>query len=125
MPGENPPDMPGIAGDEPPTPEPPVKSRRGLLIGLAIIVAVFLLAVAGTAIVVKISNLGTSYAVNSCVKQDGEGAKGVSCSDKDAYRIVSKVDAPNGCSDASEPFITLVRKGQKDQVLCLRPANQK
>jgi hypothetical protein len=125
MPGEHAPETPAIDGDVPVTPEPPVRSRRGLLIGLAIVAAVFLLAVAGTAIVVKVSNLGTSYAVNSCVRQDGEGAKGVSCSDKDAFRIVSKVDAPTGCSDASQPFITLQKKGQKDQVLCLRPANQK
>jgi hypothetical protein len=124
MPGEEPPSSP-IEGDAPVTPEPPAKSRRGLVVGLFLVVAVFLLAVAGTAIVVKLSNAGgTSFAVNSCVKQDGDSAKGVSCSDKDAFRIVSKVDKPESCSDASQPYITLTNKGQKDTVLCLRPASQ-
>ena len=51
--------------------------------------AVFLVAVAGTAIVVKISVAGgTSFAVNSCVKQDGDSATSAGCSDKDAFKIV-------------------------------------
>jgi hypothetical protein len=126
MPGENPPDSPPIDGEPIPTPEPPAKGRRGLVIGLLIVAAVFLVAVAGTAIVVKISNAGgTSFAVNSCVKQDGDSASGVDCSNKDAFRIVSKVDKPESCSDASQPYIVLQHKGEKDEVLCLRPASEK
>jgi len=90
------------------------------------VVVVFLLAVAGTAIVVALSNAGsTSFAVNSCVKQDGESAKKADCGDSGAFTIVSKVDKPESCSDASQPYIVLQHKGQKDQVLCLRPASQK
>nr|BFE64205.1 hypothetical protein GCM10020063_087310 [Dactylosporangium thailandense] len=126
MPGENPYDAGPIDGEPIPTPEPPVKSRRGLLVGLLIVAAVFLVAVAGTAIIVKISGAGgTSFAVNSCVKQDGDSATGVDCSSKDAFKIVSKVDKPESCSDASQPYIVLQHKGEKDQVLCLRPASEK
>jgi len=126
MPGEQPPANPPIEGDVPVTPEPAPKSKRGLLIGLAIVVVVFLLAVAGPAIVVAISNAGsTNFAVNSCVKQDGDGAKSADCSDAGSFRIVSKVEKPESCSDASQPYIVLEKKGQKEQVLCLRPASQK
>ncbi|MEV8514304.1 hypothetical protein AB0367_18675, partial [Dactylosporangium sp. NPDC051484] len=127
VPGENPPGAAPIGGEAlPPTTEPPAKSRRGLFIGLVVVVAVFLLAVAGTVLVVKLSDAGgTSLAVNSCVRENGGSAKGVDCSDKDAFRIVSKVDKPESCSDANQPYIVLQQKGQKEQVLCLRPASQK
>jgi hypothetical protein len=128
MPGGPTPGSPPVEGDTGiPTPPPPApKSRRSLLLGLAVVVVVFLLAVAGTAIVVALNNAGgTSFAVNSCVKQDGDSAKKANCSDSSAFTIVSKVDKPESCSDASQPYIVLQHKGQKDQVLCLRPANQK
>ncbi|WP_330186259.1 hypothetical protein KZZ52_00535 [Dactylosporangium sp. AC04546] len=127
MPGEQGPPTPPAAGDTGiPTPAPAPKSRRGLLVGLVVVIVVFLLAVAGTAIVVALNNAGsTSFAVNSCVKQDGDSAKKASCSDGDSFQIVSKVDKPESCSDASQPYIVLQHKGQKDEVLCLRPANQK
>ncbi|MFI5915383.1 hypothetical protein [Dactylosporangium sp. NPDC051541] len=126
MPGAYPAETPQVEGEPIPTPEPPVKSKRGLVVGLLIVAAVFLVAVAGTAIVVKISNAGgTSFAVNSCVKRDGDSATGVDCGNKDAFRIVSKVDKPESCSDAAQPYIVLQHKGEKDQVLCLRPAAEK
>jgi hypothetical protein len=116
------------AGAEPsiPTPAPAQKSKRGLVLGLVIVVVVFLLAVAGTGIVVALNNAGSSsFAVNSCVKQDGDSAKKADCSDKDAFTITQKVDKAESCSDASQPFVVLQHKGQKDQVLCLRPVGQK
>ena len=115
-------------GGDPAVPTPPAapKSKRGLVLGLVVVVVVFLLAVAGTGIVVALNNAGsTSFAVNSCVKQDGDSAKKASCSDKDAFTIVQKVEKPESCSDASQPYIVLQHKGQKDEVLCLRPAAQK
>ncbi|GAB3867321.1 LppU/SCO3897 family protein [Dactylosporangium cerinum] len=128
MPGDAPPQAGAPVGGDPGVPTPPAapKSKRGLILGLVVVVVVFLLAVAGTGIVVALNNAGsTSFAVNSCVKQDGDSAKKASCSDKDAFTIVQKVEKPESCSDASQPYIVLQHKGQKDEVLCLRPAAAK
>jgi hypothetical protein len=128
MPGDPPPHSAQPVGGESAVPTPPAapKSRRGLVLGLVAVVVVFLLAVAGTGIVVALNNAGsTSFAVNSCVKQDGDSAKKASCSDKDAFTITQKVEKPESCSDASQPYVVLQHKGQKDEVLCLRPAAQK
>ena len=127
MPGDAPPQASAPGGDPGvPTPATPAKSKRGLVLGLVAVVVVFLLAVAGTGIVVALNNAGsTSFAVNSCVKQDGDSAKKASCSDKDAFTIVQKVEKPESCSDAGQPYVVLQHKGQKDEVLCLRPAAQK
>ncbi|WP_327007140.1 hypothetical protein OHA72_07615 [Dactylosporangium sp. NBC_01737] len=128
MPGDPPPQAAAPVGGDPAVPTPPAapKSKRGLVLGLVVVVVVFLLAVAGTGIVVALNNAGsTSFAVNSCVKQDGDSAKKASCSDKDAFTVVQKVEKPESCSDASQPYVVLQHKGQKDEVLCLRPAAQK
>ena len=104
----------------------PRKSRRALVLSLVIVVVVFLLAVAGTGIVVALNNAGdTSFAVNSCVRQNGDQAVKASCSDSGAFTVVSKVDRQESCPDPNQPFIVLQHKGSKDEVLCLRPAGQK
>ena len=91
-----------------------------------VVVAVFLLAVAGTGIVVALNNAGsTSFAVNSCVKQDGDSARRPAARTRTRSPIVQKVEKPESCSDASQPYVVLQHKGQKDEVLCLRPAAQK
>ncbi|MEV0565820.1 hypothetical protein [Dactylosporangium sp. NPDC050588] len=128
MPGDQPPSGSEPVGGAPVVPTPPTekKSKRGLIMGLVVVVVVFLLAVAGTGIVVALNNAdSTSFAVNSCVKQDGNSAKKASCSDKDAFTIVQKVEKPESCSDASQPYVVLQHKGQKDEVLCLRPTSAK
>jgi hypothetical protein len=108
-------------------PSPPTrKNRRALTIGLVVTAVLVLLAVAGTGIVLALNNASANtFAVNSCVKKSGSSAVKASCSEGDAYRILSKVDNPTDCPDDKQPFVVLEHKGEKDQVLCLRPANQK
>jgi hypothetical protein len=104
----------------------PRKSRRALVMSLVIVAVVFLLAVAGTGIVVALNQAGgTTFAVNSCVKQSGDQAVKANCSDSGAFTVMSKVDRQESCADPNQPFIVLQHKGSKDQVLCLRPASQK
>jgi hypothetical protein len=96
------------------------------MVGLVVTAVLVLLAVAGTGIVMALNNAGaTTFAVNSCVKKSGSAAVKASCSDSGAFTIVSKVDAQEDCPDKNQPFVVLEHKGEKDQVLCLRPANQK
>ena len=96
------------------------------MLSLVIVVVVFLLAVAGTGIVVALNNAGdTTFAVNSCVKQKDDQAIKADCSESGAFTVVSKVERQESCPDTNQPFIVLQHKGSKDQVLCLRPANQK
>jgi flagellar basal body-associated protein FliL len=105
---------------------PPRKSRRALILSLVIVAVVFLLAVAGTGVVVFLNNAGdTTFPVNSCVKQNGGEAVKTSCSSSDAFTVVSKVDRQEDCPDQNQPFIVVQHKGAKDQVLCLRPAGAK
>ena len=112
------------AGDEPGADgQPPAKSRRGLIIGLAI-AGVVLVALAAVAIVASMSgDKSGNYAVGQCVKQSGDKATNVSCSESGAYSIVSKVDSPSKCSDQGQPYVLLQQRGVADQVLCLKPAH--
>jgi hypothetical protein len=125
-PGQEPP--PNVAlgplpgSDEP----PPRKSRKALVVSLVIVAVVFLLAVAGTGVVVALNNAGDgTFAVNSCVKRNGDQAVKASCSESGAFTVVSKQAKQEDCPDPNQPFIVLQHKGSDDQVLCLRPANQK
>jgi hypothetical protein len=135
-------DLVSLPGDPPPPPVPPAplvgdqdpavaqpaprKSRRALVLSLVIVAVVFLLAVAGTGVVVFLNNAGdTTFPVNSCVKQDGAEAVKTSCSTSGAFTVVSKVDRQEDCPDQNQPFIVVQHKGAKDQVLCLRPTSGK
>jgi hypothetical protein len=125
-PGQEPPANvalgPLAGGGEP----PPRKSRKALVVSLVIVAVVFLLAVAGTGVVVALNNAGDgTFAVNSCVKRDGDKAVKANCSDSGAFTIVSKQAKQEDCPDPNQPFIVLQHKGSDDQVLCLRPASQK
>jgi hypothetical protein len=114
--------MPGQAAP----PVPARKNRRPLVIALVVAAVLVLLAIAGTGVVMALNNAGAStFAVNSCVKKDGSAAVKASCSDGGAYTIVSKVDRQEDCPDPNQPFVVLEHRGEKDQVLCLRPASQK
>ena len=103
--------------------EPPRKNRRGLIIGLAV-AGVVIIALAAVAVVVSMSgNKASDYAVGSCVKQSGDKAASVSCSDAGAYSIVTKTDSPTKCADQTQPYVVLQRSGSADEVLCLKPAH--
>jgi len=103
-------------------PEPPKKSKRGLIIGI-VIAAVVVLALAAGGITYLLSSKSTStFAVNSCVKRSGDKAETVSCSTAGSYQIVSKVGSPSQCPDQGQPYVVLQEKGKADQVLCLKPS---
>jgi len=103
--------------------QPPAKSRRGLIIGLAV-AGVVLVALAAVAIVASMSGgKSGNYPVGSCVKQSGDKATSVSCSESGAYTVVSNVDSPSKCSDQGQPYVLLQQHGVADQVLCLKPAH--
>jgi hypothetical protein len=103
--------------------EPPRKSRRGLIIGLAV-AGVVIIALAAVALVVSMSGAKSSdYAVGSCVKQSGDKATSTSCSDAGSYSIVTKTDSPTKCTDQTQPYVVLQRTGSADEVLCLKPAH--
>jgi hypothetical protein len=97
-----------------------------LIILLSLAAAVLVLAVAGVAITLGIqARSGANFAVNSCVKQDGTHAREAKCSDPNAYIIVNKVDKQEHCPDPNQPVVVLQHAGGRDEVLCLRKANQK
>jgi hypothetical protein len=107
-------------GEPPQSAGPAPKSRRGLIIGLVIGAVLLLLAIAGTGITIALNRSSTNFAVNSCVKRDGDKAVKAGCSDKGAYTVVSKVDKKESCPDQNQPFVVL--PDDNDRVLCLRPA---
>jgi hypothetical protein len=107
---------------DPGTGGPPAKSRRNLLIGLAI-AAVVVVALVAVALVVTMSGNKNDYAVGSCVKQDGDKAVATACSDNAAFSIVNSVDQPTKCADQTQPYVVLQRSGKAPEVLCLKPAH--
>jgi hypothetical protein len=110
------------SGDEPGDGQPEAKNRRGLIIGLAI-AGVVIVALIAVAVVASMSgDKSGDYAVGKCVKQSGDTATSVACSESGAYSIVNKVDSASKC-DQSQPYVLLQRSGVADQVLCLKPAH--
>jgi hypothetical protein len=116
-----PPGIPGEPGAPGTAPSAP-KSRRGLIIGLAI-GAVVLVVLAAVGITLALSSGSNTYSVGSCVKQSGDTAQKVDCSSAGAYSIVAKVDRQSACPDPNQPFVVLHRAGTANQVLCLKPAH--
>jgi hypothetical protein len=100
---------------------PPRKSRRGLIVGLVIAAVLAVMAAAGV-VVTGYFNQSSSFAVGSCVRQDGNRARQASCSDANAFTVVAKVTKQEQCSDANQPYVVIERPGSTPEVLCLRPA---
>jgi hypothetical protein len=100
----------------------PRRSRKVLIIGLAVAGVLILLAVAGI-VATTAFNRSSSFAINSCVKQDGTNAKQVACGEAGAFTVVSKEDKQENCADRSQPFI-VIERGGKQEVLCLAPAKK-
>ncbi len=101
--------------------EQPRKSRKGLTITV-IIVAVLVVVGIGGYVGLKLATQSEhSYAVGTCVKQDGSGASIVDCSVAGAYRITSIVDTESGCTDASQPSLVLSTGGTR-KYACLASA---
>jgi hypothetical protein len=93
------------------------------MVGLVIAGVLAVLAAVGV-IVTGYFNQSSSFAVGSCVKQDGGRAKQVSCSDSGAFTVVTKVSKPADCQDANQPYVVIERRGANSEVLCLRPAQR-
>jgi hypothetical protein len=105
-------------GDQPEEP----KSRRTVMI--AVVAAVAVLAVVAVAVVMYLNNSGNaSFAVGTCVKQSQKVAVAANCSDKGAYKVVTKTENSASCSDQAQPFVVIQHSGSKDEVLCLAPAS--
>jgi hypothetical protein len=119
-PGEHP-DQPD---HEPAAPATPRRKRKALIIGLVVAGVLILLAAAGI-VVTTAFNRSSTFAVGSCVKQDGDRAKQADCKDPGAFTVVSKEDKQSDCPDPAQPFVMIERSGGKTEVLCLRPAEKK
>jgi hypothetical protein len=112
-------------GARPPDQADPAK-RRKLLLVFGIVAVVALLAAIGTGVTLAFKGSNASFNVGDCVKQSGSKAVEASCSEGDAFKVVSKVDDHTKCPDSDQqPYVVIEKKGTKPQVLCLRPASQK
>jgi hypothetical protein len=111
----------GMYGAAPATQARPGR-RKMLIIGLVVAGVLVLLAAVGF---VAMNALGSSnsFAVGSCVKQDGDEAKQVDCDEDGAFSVVSKASKKEECADQSQPFV-LIERGGKTEVLCLAPAKK-
>jgi len=106
-----------------PGPARPRRGRKPLIIGL--VLAGVLVLLAGVAIVVTTAfDKSSSFAIGSCVKQEGNKAKEASCDTAGAFKVVAKEDAPGSCPDPAQPYVELSRGGKKEY-LCLSPAGKK
>ncbi|MGC4855998.1 LppU/SCO3897 family protein [Micromonospora sp. DT4] len=110
---------------EPPTP----KVRNGRVLAAVLIAAVLILAVP-LGLLMLLGKFGGADdapafdpAVGTCVKQVGQGASAVNCTEAGAFTIVSKVDAKDKCADPAQPHVVLPGEGT-NRVLCLKPATK-
>jgi hypothetical protein len=60
-------------------------------------------------------------AVGQCVKQSGDQAVGVACTEPGSFTVVSKVGSEAECADQSLPRVVIPAGNGGKQVLCLRP----
>ncbi len=95
--------------------------RRGLIITFSAIIVVMLLGGASF-MAWRFLNQSGSFAVGSCVTQDGGGAKTVDCTTTGAYRIVGIVADEAGCADPSQPSLVLPDGLSGKKYACLAPA---
>ena len=103
--------------------QPPVKKRRGAMVGLIVVVVLIVLAAGGAGVMYYLKGSGdANFAVGSCVKQSGNSAVSVSCSDKSAFKVVTKTSNQTNCPDQNQPFVVVEHDGGQDDVFCLRPA---
>ncbi|MFC7481822.1 hypothetical protein ACFQX7_19715 [Luedemannella flava] len=125
----------GRPGAEPPAPAAPTggwpyvggpapapKSRKGLVIILAIVGAVIVIGGAAAIGFLALGGTGDDYKVGACVRQDGTGAAVVDCSTSGAYKITNRVASVDKCPDPSQPAIVLKSATKSDEVACLAPA---
>jgi hypothetical protein len=124
--------MPGAAPagptfGPPGAPVPPRQSSMNLnnRAGLILIIAgVALLLVIGIGAALYATGRDSPYEIGACVKKGAnDSVLDASCDDKDAYRIVKKVDREDQCPKPDEPTITLESRGDRE-VFCLEKAGK-
>jgi hypothetical protein len=62
-----------------------------------------------------------SVSAGECVKQDGEEAVKVPCTDAGAFEVVSIADTKEQCADPGQPYVINPTSDGRSQVLCLKP----
>jgi hypothetical protein len=113
-----PPGMPAPAGTTPPTSQ---GNRAGLIM---IIIGVVLLLVLAIGAALYATGRDSGYEIGACVKKGPDNSVlDASCGEKDAYRIVKKVDREDQCTKPDEPTITLESRGDKE-IFCLEKAGK-
>lgn len=121
-PGATPPPPTGF----PPPPQPPANrsGTKTLVIVAAVLGVVALLAcgIGGWLLYQNIS-MERAHKAGKCISEDGDKAKPVSCSKKDALKIIKRLD--DTTDDAKCPTTETTRvfiNESDDYVLCLKPA---
>ncbi|GIJ47257.1 hypothetical protein Val02_41430 [Virgisporangium aliadipatigenens] len=95
------------------------------MIGLVVAGVLILLAATGV-VVTSAFNRSNSYAVGSCVKRGGsQEAVPVDCKEAGSFTVVSKESKVDDCADKAQPYVVVERRSGKDEVLCLKPTEQK
>ena len=90
----------------------------GVIIGAALLVG---LAFGLVYLISGDSDHSFKVSAGECVKQDGEEAVKVSCSDAGAFEVVSIADTKEKCADPSQPYVINPTSDGRSQVLCLKP----
>ena len=103
-------------------PDPPPKERNGRMLATVLGAAVLLLVIplAVVYLFTRSSGDGFNPAVGECVRQSGDTAVAATCSEPDAFEVVSRVDNATQCPDKDQPIVE-VSGGRSDNVLCLVP----
>ncbi|MFE9694141.1 hypothetical protein [Micromonospora sp. NPDC005806] len=114
---------------EPKTEAPAPKVRNGRVLALVLIAAVLILAIP-FGVLALLGKIGGddkpalfNPAVDSCIKQSGTSAAPADCAESGAFKVVSRVESKDKCTDPTQPIVEL--KGvEGNRVLCLKPAGQ-
>ncbi|HEV7710747.1 MAG TPA: hypothetical protein VGP16_21330, partial [Asanoa sp.] len=103
-------------------PDPPAKERNGRVLAMVLGTAILLLVIplAVVYLFTRSSGDGFNPAVGDCVRQSGNTAIAATCTEPDAFEVVSRVDAAADCPDKGQPVVE-VSGGRSDNVLCLSP----
>ena len=71
----------------------------------------------------RMTSSTTTFAVNDCVKQDGNDGVKVECTTEGSFRITQITPNDNACPDATQPSLLITKRGGGREYACLAPAN--
>ncbi|MEV4627453.1 hypothetical protein AB0J90_14290 [Micromonospora sp. NPDC049523] len=104
-----------------PAPTPQVRNGRVLLMVLTAAVLLLAIPLGALWFIGQGGEPTFNPAVGECVKQSGDGAVGVACTEPGSFTVVSKVASEAECADQALPKVIIPTDDGKQQVLCLRP----